>query len=316
MSQNQTFQLVAVDAIVANPVKLREVDQESVAFLELVEDVRKNGVVNPPTVRVVTGEMGEEFQLVDGLHRLTAARAAGLSSINVQVKDLDDTGVLMMQISMNSHTIDTKPIEYTKALKAILSARPFMTLTELGKEIGKSASWIEQRLSLSNIKNETISGLVNEGKITLVNAYALAALPEPEQLEWVTAAQTESINEFAPKIQARIREIKAAARQSKEAQPAGFTPVAILRKFGELKEAPTDTALIARLASQAASIEEAVRLGIQYTMSLDPESIVEQEARWTAKKEAEKAAKAEREAKRAQAAAEKAAEASSELAGV
>lgn len=316
MSQNQTFKLVPVDAIVANPVKLREVDQESVAFLELVDSVRKDGVINPPTVRIVAGEMGEEYQLVDGLHRLTAARAAGLESINVQVKDLDDTGVLLLQISMNSHTIETKPIQYTKALLAILAARPFMTHAELGKEIGKSGAWIKDRLSLSKITNETIQGLVDEGKISLINAYSLASLPEAEQLEWVTAAQTEAINEFAPKIKARLREIQAANRQSREAAPTGFVPVPLLRKFGDLTQAPEDTGLIARLASKAATVEEAVRLGIQYTLQLDPESVAEQEARWHAKKEAEKAAKLEREKKREAAAAAKAAEAAGDLANI
>jgi len=310
----QNYINLAIDAVIANPVKLREVNKESTSYLELVESIRKDGVVNPITVRQVESELGTQYQLVDGLHRLTAARDAGLESLDVQLKELDDTGVLMMQISMNSHTIETRPVEYTQALKQILSANPFMTLAELGKEIGKSAAWIEQRLSLSNIINETIKALINEGIITLVNAYALATLPEEEQLDWVTAAQTENISEFAPKITARVRELKAAARQARTAEPAGFVPVAIMRKLGELKKAPEDGELIAKLATQATTIEEAVLVGIQYTMNLDGLSVAAQETSYNDKKAAQAKAKDERAAKRLAAASEKSAEASEGLA--
>ena len=307
------FITLALSSIIANPVKLREVNQESVGFLELVEDVKRNGVVNPVTVRVVNTDLGEQYQLVDGLHRLTAARAAGLEEMNVQVVDVDDVGVLMMQISMNAHTIDTRPIEFTTALKQILSAKPFMTLAELGRDIGKSAAWIEQRLSLSNITNDVIKSLINEGKITLVNAYALAKLPIEEHADWMTQAQTESISEFAPKVDARVKEIKAAARQAREVAPQGFTPVAILRKFGELKKAPEDTQLLAQLATLAGSLEDAVKLGIQYAMNLDPLSVEAQKASYDNKKAAEAAAKVERAQKREAAAAAKSAEASAAL---
>lgn len=307
------FITLALASIIANPVKLREVNQESVGFLELVEDVKRNGVVNPVTVRVVTTDLGEQYQLVDGLHRLTAARAAGLEEMNVQVVDVDDVGVLMMQISMNAHTIDTRPIEYTTALKQILSAKPFMTLAELGRDIGKSAAWIEQRLSLSNITNDVIKTLINEGKITLVNAYALAKLPVEEHADWITQAQVESISEFAPKVDARVKELKAAARQSREAAPQGFVPVAILRKFGELKKAPEDSQLLAQLATFAGSLEDAVKLGIQFAMNLDPLSIEAQKASYDSKKAAEAQAKIDKAKKREEAAAAKSAEASAAL---
>lgn len=310
----QDFINLAIDAVIANPVKLREVNKDSTSYLELVESIKKDGVVNPITVRKVESELGTQYQLVDGLHRLTAARDAGLETLDVQLRDLDDTGVLMLQISMNSHTIDTKPVEYTQALKQILAASPFMTLAELGREIGKSAAWIEQRLSLSNIINETIKALVNEGKITLVNAYALATLPEEEQLDWVTAAQTENISEFAPKVTARVRELKAAARQARQADPVGFVAVAIMRKFGELKKAPEDGELIAKLATQAESIEDAIAIGIKYTMNLDSLSIEAQETAYNDKKAAQVKAKEERAAKRVEAAAAKSAEASEGLA--
>jgi len=310
----QNYINLALDAVIANPVKLREVNKESTSYLELVESIRKDGVVNPITVRETETDLGTQYQLVDGLHRLTAARDAGLESLDVQLKVLNDTEVLMMQISMNSHTIETRPVEYTQALKQILSANPFMTLAELGRDIGKSAAWIEQRLSLVNIINETIKALVNEGKITLVNAYALATLPEEEQLDWVTQAQTESIAEFGPKVSARVRELKAAARQARTAEPAGFVPVAIMRKFGDLKKAPDNAELIAKLATQAGSVEEAILVGIKYTMSLDALSVSEQETAYNDKKAAQTKAKEERAIKRNEAAAAKAAEASEGLA--
>jgi len=309
----EKYSVLQTSDIIANPIKLREVNKESVDYLELVESIRKDGVINAITVRSVAGELGAQYQLIDGLHRLTPARDVGLLELTVQVIDLDDIGVLMHQITMNSHNIQTRPVEYTNQLKQILTEKPLMTIGELGKEIGKSAAWINQRLSLGNITNEVTQGLVNEGNISLVNAYSLATLPEEEQDDWLTAAQTESITEFAPKVAARLKELRAASRQARDANPVGFVAIASIRKLGVLKDAPSDSELIARLATQASTIEEAIVVGINYTMKLDPESLVKQEQDYNDKKEADKQAKEDRSRKRKEAAAEKAAEASESL---
>lgn len=312
----QNYINLAIDAVIANPIKLREVNKDATAYLELVESIKKDGVINAITVRLIPGSDGmeDQYQLIDGLHRLTAARDAGLTTMDVQLKELTDTEVLMMQVSMNAHTIETRPVEYTQALKQILAANIFMTQAELGKSIGKSAAWIDQRLSLNNITNETIKSLINEGKITLANAYALASLPEDEQPNWVDTAITETSTEFAPRVIERVRELKAAARQARTAEPAGFVPIAVMRKFGELKTAPENGELIARLATQAATIEEAIAVGIKYTMKLDVQSIADQETAYNDKKASQVKAKEDRAAKRLEAAAAKSAEASEGLA--
>lgn len=306
---DQNFTVLPIDSIVANSLKLRDVNLESVAFLELVEDIRVNGVINPPTVRMVDTEFGQQAQLIDGLHRWTAARQAGLTSIPVRIKALNDTEVLLFQISMNSHNIETRPMEYTQSLKRILAANPLMTLAELGKKIGKSGQWVQERLSLTKITNPLIKSLIDEGKISLVNAYALATLPEDEQEQFLTSAQIEKHTEFAPKVAARVQELRNAARQAREPKQVGFVPVALVRKLADLKAAPEDSQVVAKLAAKAQTVEDGVKIGLLYAISMDEDSVLAQQAAFEAKQKAQEAAKAEREQKRRDAAAAKAAEA-------
>lgn len=301
---------VAVSEIVANPVKLRDVDVESVPFQELVEDIKIRGIMHSPSVRIVDVDGVPQYQLIDGLHRFTAAQHAGLETITVNVIEADDSEVIVTQIAMNAHTVETKPMAFTKAMQHLLTLNPLWTIGDLSKKIGKSHSFIKVRLELlKRVSNEKIHSLIDDDSISLANAFLLAKLPADEQMNYLTAAQTEGSAEFHEKVAARLKELTDAARQGRQPKPTEFVPVPIMRKFQELKTAAEDETVVARLASQASSVEDAVRVALQYVVRLDPISVEEQRQAWEAKKAAEAKAKEDAKAKREAAAAAKTAEA-------
>jgi ParB-like chromosome segregation protein Spo0J len=266
--------------------------------------------MHTPSVRIVDVEGVPQYQLVDGLHRYTAATHAGLTELMVHVVDLDDTEVVLTQVAMNSHTIETKPMQFTKMLKHVLNLNPTMVAGELARRIGKSTQFVKDRLELlRKVQNEQIHALIDEGRITLINAFSLAKLPNEEQLNFLTAAQTEDATTFAERVNARTKEIADAARQSRQPKPTEFVAVAILRKFAELKTAADDANTVARIASQASSVEEAVRLALLYVIKLDPLSVEEQKQVWLDKKAADAKAKEDNKRKHTEAAAAKTAEA-------
>ena len=181
---------IKISEIRENPVALRTVNRQSEDYLGLVASIEQKGFMGAISVRPQKdAESGEEYyELIDGLHRFSAAKDAGISEINVDIIPLSDDLVLEAQILANIHKIETKPAEYTQQLKRILARNPLMTEAELAMKLGKSSSWIQQRLSLTKIENEEIISLVNEGKIGLANAYALAKLPIEEQTQFVDRA--------------------------------------------------------------------------------------------------------------------------------
>ena len=160
------------------PSPCGEVNKECEEYVGLVDSIRQVGVMNPITVREVRDpETGQKYySLVDGLHRYNAAQDAGLEEIPVHVLTLDEVQVLEAQLMANIHKVETRPVEYSKQLGRILAHNPLMTAAELSVKLGKSPTWVGQRLNLIKL-DEKIQALVDDGTINLTNAIAMSKLP-------------------------------------------------------------------------------------------------------------------------------------------
>jgi len=298
MSKTTSLLTVLVSSIALSPQKLREVDTESVKFKELVESVKANGVMQTITVREVT-EAGESFlQLIDGLHRLTAARHAGLEEIDVKVVQADDQEVLFQQIVLNSQRIETKPAEYQQQLSTILLNNPAMSQSELATRLNKSYQWLSDILKLGSIKNETIRAKIDDGSIKLINAVALSKLPEDDQLAYLDSALTLTAAEFVPIANKRVKEIAEAKRAARQPAEPTFEAHPRARTLVVLKAALADDSVIKANVADVDSVEAAFRRGIEYALTLTPSDIAEQQAKWEKMQEEKKQAAEERKLKR------------------
>lgn len=290
---------IRLEDIRENPDALRAVARDSEQFREMVDSVKEVGILNPINVRELKGEDGSMgYVLVDGLHRYSAACEANLQTIPAQVVDLDESRVYEAQIIANSHKVDTRPIEYTKALLRILGANPTMTSSELSKRIGKSPSWLNERLRLLKLDSK-IQTLVDENKISLMNGSALAKLPLEEQGNYVEQAMTTKAQEFVPMIEARAKEIRDAARQGRKAEPAEWAPVAHLRKLAELKDARESDTLSKLVAKHGiTSAADGALFALAWALNLDPEGVERQRAKHEQRMREREEAKAKRAAER------------------
>lgn len=293
-----------------NPSALRNVNKTDEGYLGLVDSVRAKGVLNPIVVRELKDADGATiYGLVDGLHRFTAAGDAGLTEIAANVITASDAEVLEAQIITNIHKVETKPVEYSKQLMRILSGNPTMTAASLASKLAKSPTWISERLGLVKLE-ENIAKLVDEDKINLSNAYALAKLPPDEQKNFVDRAMTMQPAEFVPTVNGRVKELRDAKRQGRDPNKAEFVPVPHMRKIGEVKEEfernSIGPVLVAELDIKTPL--EGFKTGVAWALHMDPVSIaaeVQKDADRKLRDEAEKAKrKAERDAARAQTAAE------------
>lgn len=306
----ERVEYIPLHNIKPSDIALRSVDRNSEKYLGLVESIRSKGVLNA----ILVTEMGDGiFGLADGLHRFTAARDAGLSRIPALVKSLSDTELMEAQIMTNLHKIETKPVEYTKQLYRLLAADPMLTMHDLADKLSVSTTWLRDRLSLVNL-TESIQELVNEDKIKLANAFALAKLPAEEQADFVDRAMTDSPQMFVPVVGARVKEIKDANKKGKEAAPAEFVAVAQLRSRGdvEAERGKFGAGPEVLSATGAKTAQEGWQAALAWVLRLDPAGIEEQRTRFeTRKKQREEArdrAKQEREKKKQEAAAAAAAD--------
>ncbi len=292
---------IPLDRIRENPIALRTVNRTTEDYLGLVDSIRKDGVLNSITVREVfeAGSKEPVYSLVDGLHRFTASTDAGLTDIPAQVIDMDEGEVLVAQIVANIHKIETKPVEYSRQLMRILALHPLMPLAELSTTLSRSPSWLSERLGLVKLA-KSIADLVDEDKINLSNAYALAKLPEEEQLNFLDRAMTMAPQEFVPTASQRVKEIKEAKRQGRDANPSEYVAVPHMRKVSELKE-EMEQKVVAKVLVHELGVKDPVsafNLGIQWALHMDPSSVQAAKAKDEARRSADKEAKAKREKER------------------
>jgi len=293
---------------------LRKVDREQESYQGLVESIRSRGVMNPITVREIQSEGGVLYGLVDGLQRLTASKDAGCDTVPCHVIEVEDAELIEAQIIANVHKIETKPVEYSKALLLVLSRNPLLTRTELADRLAKTPTWLSERLGLLKLA-EDVGSLVDEGKIPLSNAYALAKLASvapDEQNDFIDRALTMPPAQFAPTINARIKEIRDSKRKGKDVGPSEFVPIAMLRSRTELVQeaeaAKAGPALCKEFNTTTGP--DGFALGVKWALNLDPISVEIQKAKDEERKlnreRAKEKAKAERQKKKAEEAAAKA----------
>jgi len=295
-----------VSAITESPVALRAVDQETESFKELVDSIRAKGIINPISVRPLT-EGG--YCLIDGLHRFTAAKAAGLTQVPCHILALSEVEAMEAQLVANIQKVETRPVEYAKHLKRILATNPLMTLAELAVKVSKSGAWISDRFGLLKLSNE-IQKLVDNGELGLSNAYALSRLPSSEQPNFLDRAMTLAPAEFIPLIEARIKEIRAANRTGESPEAEQFVALPHLRKLSEFKaELETMASAEALLAdAKAKKAIDGFKACLDWALQLDKATVNDKREKFEARKKAETESKNRRIAERAEKAAKAALE--------
>ena len=113
------------------------------ALDELAQSMAENGLAVPVLVR--PGQDGR-YVLVHGERRWRAAGRLGWAAIPAEVRDVAPEQARWLALVENIQRADLSPIEEAGAYQAALSEG--LTQTELGKRIGKSQSYIAQKLRL------------------------------------------------------------------------------------------------------------------------------------------------------------------------
>lgn len=292
---------IPLDKIRENTEALRvAVDKKDPKYIELVDSVRRVGVMTAILVREIEAPDGSKlYGLIDGLHRFNAALDAGLNDIPATIGDLDEGNLLEAQILANVHKIETKAAQYSKALIKILGANPLLTIEELAGRLSRSPQWLRERLGLLKLTKE-IQAQVDDGTLGLTNAYALAKLSEAKQAELVNQAISKSPAEFVA-IAENVRKEEAKAKREGRPAVATFQPNERLQKLGHIKAEravlesnPAESPLVkAAKAAGVTTVEDAIAYAIKWTLHLDPVSIQRDKAEYEAQKAAD-AAEAQR----------------------
>lgn len=191
---------------------------------QTVESIKQIGILEPLVVRPDTDG---GYEVISGHRRLRAAYLAGLETVPVQVRNLDDDQAVIFMVDSNIQRETILPSERAYAYKMKLEAmnhqgeRRDLTYSQLGnkldgkksseimaEEIGTSKNQIFRYIRLTNLIPEILDQ-VDEGKIKFNPAVELSYLKPDEQKEFLEAmdyAQTTPSLSQAQRIKNMSRE--------------------------------------------------------------------------------------------------------------
>ena len=211
-----------------------------------VESVEQYGVLSPLIARP-RPEGG--YEIISGHRRQHAAQLAGLETLPVIVRQMDDDAAVLLMVASNLQRENILPSERAFAYKMKLEAlknqgaRSDLTSSQIGtklradekvaQDLGESRNQIQRFIRLTNLVPELLD-MVDEKKISFNPAVELSYLDEKQQQDFLEAMDA---SQNAPSLSQAIR-IKKLAQQGE------FDYDAVYNIMNEEKKSELDTVTI------------------------------------------------------------------------
>jgi len=209
---------VAISAISPNPRQPRT-HFDPAALNELVASIKEIGILQPPVVRQTTPG---KYELIMGERRFRAAKAAGLTTIPVIIRQTPDNELLREALIENIHRSQLNALEEAAAYSQLLTDFN-CTHDELAQKLGRSRPLISNTIRLMNlptsVQQKLASGVLSAGHaralLGLSDAGAIEKLATRIVTEGLSVRATEEIiSSGAPKGQSAKK-----PKQTKSASP-------------------------------------------------------------------------------------------------
>ena len=160
---------VSIDDIGPNPFQPRTRFDDN-AIRELADSIKANGVLQPLLVK----RDRDGFLLVAGERRLRAARVAGLATVPVIIRDVDEREMMEMALVENIQREDLNPIDEAHAYQALIE-KVKLTHDQISERVGKQRSSITNSIRLLALPPE-VRDMVSRGTLSAGHARALLGL--------------------------------------------------------------------------------------------------------------------------------------------
>jgi ParB family chromosome partitioning protein len=168
---------VAISAISPNPRQPRT-HFDPVALDELIASIKEIGILQPPVVRQTTPG---KYELIMGERRFRAAKAAGLKTIPVIIRQTPDNELLREALIENIHRSQLNALEEAAAYSQLLTDFN-CTHDELAQKLGRSRPLISNTIRLMNLPTSVQQKLAS-GVLSAGHARALLGLSDASSIE-------------------------------------------------------------------------------------------------------------------------------------
>ena len=214
LSKIRDIPISEIDEFPDHPFKvLMDEDME-----QLVESIKRNGVMTPATVRL---KEDGRYELISGHRQKKACELAGLETLKCEVKELTRDEAIIVMVESNLQRSVILPSEKAFAYKMRLEAmnrqagRPSKdnltpmvsdldttrTNEKLGKEVGESLEQIRRYIRLTELVPEILQ-MVDERQIAFRPAVEISYLTEEQQYTLLEAME---YNDATPSLAQAIK---------------------------------------------------------------------------------------------------------------
>jgi len=182
---------VPLAEITTNPHQPRKQFNEK-RLQELAASIKEKGVLQPLLVCRIDGG----YELIAGERRLRAAMKAGLDTVPVMFKDVDDRERQEIALIENIQREDLNPLEEARGYQSLI-AQYHYTQEDVAQKVGKSRSAVTNALRLLKL-DDTIKNDLLDNTISMGHARAYLALE--------TAAQQKKLHSMVVKKGLSVRQ--------------------------------------------------------------------------------------------------------------
>ena len=210
LSKIMDIPILEIDEFPDHPFKvLMDEDME-----QLVESIKRNGVMTPATVRL---KEDGRYELISGHRRKKACELAGLETLKCEVKELtrDEAIIVMVESNLQRSVIlpSEKAFAYKMRLEAMkrqgersdLTSSPMGTKlrsdAELAEKVGESRNQIQRYIRLTELVPEILQ-MVDERQIAFRPAVEISYLTEEQQYTLLEAME---YNDATPSLAQAIK---------------------------------------------------------------------------------------------------------------
>lgn len=185
--KNKQIQDLALDKIEPNQYQPRhQFSEESIS--ELAQTLDKEGLLQPIVVR----ESDNGYEIIAGERRYRAAQSLGWETIPAIVKEMDDDQAASLAVIENLQRENLNPIDEAQAYKNLMKLND-LTQTALAKEMGKSQSYVANKLRLLKLTPKVQASLI-DGNISARHGRALVGLDEKTQEKVLNEVLAKGLN--------------------------------------------------------------------------------------------------------------------------
>lgn len=174
--ENEALNIVElpIDEIKPNPYQQRRYF-DFYSLNRLTESIKRFGVIQPITVRIVNGK---NYELVAGERRLRASRAAGLKTIPAVFVDADEEESSILSFIENLQRKNLSYIEEAEGYKSLMDDFG-MGVEEISASTGVSKCLINNRLKILELPEEALK-IISENSLDENYVKAVLKIPDTD----------------------------------------------------------------------------------------------------------------------------------------